>query len=64
MRFNIVGVLATNNSYVFSFQTNYVPRQYEELDINGFVYVIKYVRYKLTEGSSSVQNVQLGLIRK
>jgi hypothetical protein len=64
MRFNIIGVLATSNSYVFSFNTGYVPRQYEEIEINGIVYVVEYVRYKLIEGSSSAQNVQLGLIRK
>lgn len=61
MRFNIIGVLATNNSYLFSYQTSYVPRQYEELEIDGFIYVVKYVRYKIIKGSSSVQNVQIGL---
>ena len=64
MRFNIIGVLADNNCYLFDMQTGYVPRQNEEIEFNGIVYVVKYVRYKMTAGSYIAQNVQLGLYYK
>ena len=64
MRFNIIGILTSDNSLVFNSQTGYVPRQYEEIEINGVVFVVKYVRYKLADGNYSAQNVQLGLIMK
>ena len=63
MRFNIVGVSAKDGTYVFSMQTGYVPRQNEEIEIDGYVYVVKYVRYSLSRGNFSTQNVQLGLVR-
>ena len=64
MRFNIIGILISDNSLVFNSQTSYVPRQYEEIEINGIVFIVKYVRYKLVDGNYSTQNVQLGLIMK
>lgn len=63
MRFNIVGVSAKDGTYVFSMQTGYVPRQNEEIEIDGYVYVVKYVRYNLQHRNFSTQNVQLGLAR-
>lgn len=63
MRFNIIGVSAKNNAYVFNMQTNYVPRQNEEIEIDDYVYVVKYVRYNLSHGNFTTQNVQLGLER-
>lgn len=63
MRFNIIGVSAKDGTYVFSMQTGYVPRQNEELEIDGYVYVVKYVRYSLSHGNFTTQNVQLGLAR-
>ena len=63
MRFNIIGVSEKESIYVFNMQTNYVPRQNEEIEIDGYVYVIKYVRYNLSHGDFSTQNVQLGLVR-
>lgn len=64
MDFNIIGVMERNNSYVFNMTTHYVPRQNEELEICGEVFVVKYVRYKLSTGDFSTQNVQLGLSYK
>ena len=63
MRFNIVGVSAKDGTYVFSMQTGYVPRQNEEIEIDDYVYVVKYVRYNLSHGNFTTQNVQLGLVR-
>lgn len=63
MRFNIIGVSAKDGTYVFNMQTGYVPRQNEELDIDGYVYVVKYVRYNLSGGRTSTINVHLGLDR-
>lgn len=63
MRFNIVGVSAKDGTYVFSMQTGYVPRQNEEIEIDGYVYAVKYVRYNLQHGNFSTQNVQIGLVR-
>lgn len=64
MKFHIVGVMEKSNSFVFSMQTYYVPRQNEELEIDGDVFVVKYVRYKLSNGDFSTQTVQLGLVRR
>lgn len=64
MKFNVNGVSVKDGTNVFSMQTFYVPRQNEELEIDGYVYVVKYVRYNLTVGNFSTQNVQLGLARK
>ena len=63
MRFNIVGVSAKDDAYVFNMQTGYVPRMNEELEIDGRIYAVKYVRYNLSIGNFSTQNVQLGLVR-
>ena len=63
MKFNINGVAVKDGTRVFSMQTGYVPRQNEELEIDGYVYVVKYVRYNLHVGSFTMQNVQLGLDR-
>ena len=63
MRFNVIGVSAKDGAYVFSMQTGYIPRQNEELEIDGYVYVVKYVRYNLSHGNFTTQNVQLGLAR-
>lgn len=63
MRFNIIGVSAKDGTCVFSMQTGYVPRQNEELNIDGYIYVVKYVRYDLSHGNYTTQNVQLGLAR-
>ena len=61
MKFNIIAVMKKSDAYVFNMQTYYVPRQNEELEINGKVFVVKYVRYKLPNGDFNMQNVQLGL---
>ena len=63
MRFNIIGVAEKDNTYIFNMQTNYVPRQGEELELSDMILVVKYVRYKLTSGDFDAQNVQLGLVR-
>lgn len=63
MQFNIVGVSKANGTYVFNMQTGYVPRQNEEIEIDGYVYVVEYVRYVLQHGDFSTQNVRLGLTR-
>lgn len=63
MQFNIIGVSAKNDAYVFNMQTNYVPRQNEEIEIDGYIYVVKYVRYNLSYGNFTTQNVHLGLER-
>ena len=63
MQFNIIGVSAKDGTYVFNLKADYVPRQNEELEINGCIYVVKYVRYNLSCGSVTMQNVQLGLAR-
>lgn len=64
MNFNIIGVMEKSNSFIFNLRTHYVPRQNEELEINGEMFVIKYVRYKLSSGDFDTQNVQLGLAYK
>ena len=64
MKFNIIGVMEKSNVYVFNMTTHYVPRQNEELEICGEVFVVKYVRYKLSSGDFNAQNVQLGLAYK
>lgn len=64
MNFNIVGVMEKSNAYIFNMTTHYVPRQNEELEINGELFVVKYVRYKLSSGNFNTQNVQLGLAYK
>ena len=61
MKFNIIAVMEKSDAFVFNMQTYYVPRQNEELEINGKVFVVKYVRYKLSSGDFNIQNVQLGL---
>lgn len=61
MNFNIVGVMEKSNTYVFNMRTCYVPRQYEEIEIGNQVFVVKYVRYKLSAGNFNSQDVQLGL---
>lgn len=63
MRFNIIGVLEKSGAYVFNMQTGYVPRQNEEIEIDGCIYVVKYVRYNLSDGRISMINVHLGLTR-
>lgn len=64
IRFNIIGVMEKSNSYVFNMQTSYVPRQNEELEFGGQIFVVKYVRYKLYSGDFTTQNVQIGLALK
>ena len=63
MRFNVIGVSEKSGAYVFNMQTGYVPRKNEELEIDGYIYVVKYVRYTLSHGDFSIQNVRLGLDR-
>ncbi len=63
MRFNIIGVSTNDGSYIFNMQTGYVPRQNEEIEIDGYIYVVKYVRYNLSNGRISMINVHLGLAR-
>lgn len=63
MRFNIIGVSEKDCSYVFNMQTGYVPRQNEEIEIDGYIYVVKYVRYNMSIGNFGMQNVNLGLVR-
>ena len=63
MDFNIIGVLTKDNSVIFSMKTHYVPRQHEELEIDGVIFTVEYVRYKLSAGNFSSQDVFLGLTR-
>ena len=63
MDFNIIGVMANDNSVIFSMKTHYVPRQHEELEIDGVIFTVEYVRYKLSAGNFSVQDVVIGLSR-
>ena len=64
MKFNIIGVIAKSGTYIFDMQAHYVPRLNEELEINGTIYVVKYVRYQMGIGNFAVQNVKLGLEEK
>ena len=63
MRFYITGISEKTGAYVMSMRTGYVPRQNEEIEIDGYVYIVKYVRYILQHGDFSTQDVQLGLAR-
>lgn len=63
MDFNIIGVLTKDNSFVFNMKTQYVPRLNEELDIDGVIFTVEYVRYKLSAGKFASLDVFLGLTR-
>lgn len=64
MNFDIIGVMEKSNNFVFSAHTYYVPRQNEELEIDGKVFVVKHVIYKLSNGDFTTQNVRLVLAYK
>lgn len=63
MDFNIIGVMAKDNSFVFNMKASYVPILNEEFDIDGAIFTIKYVRYKMTAGTIASQDVFLGLTK-
>lgn len=60
MQYNIVARLA-NGFFVFSANTGWVPNKGDELEINGNVFVVDKVRYKLSEGTTYNTKVELKL---
>ena len=62
--FNLIGVMEKDNYRVFSGLANFVPRKGEELQINGAIFVVKYVRYLMSAGISNAQTVHIGLAYK
>jgi hypothetical protein len=49
MQFDIKAILV-DGSTVFCATMNYLPRKDEEIEINGFVFTVKKVRYVFEEG--------------
>lgn len=63
MKYNITGIIMGSRELIFSAQSTFVPRQDEEIEIDGVVFIVKSVRYQMVNGNSAIQNVLLSLVR-
>ena len=58
MQFYIEAVY-TDGTIVFRSCMNYIPRIGEEIEINGYVFVVKNIRYIFEEGSNQGTKVHM-----
>lgn len=63
MKFNITAITMGSRELIFSAQSTFVPRQDEEIEIDGIIFIVKSVRYQMATGNSAIQNVLLSLVR-
>ena len=59
-RYKVYATLS-DGTMVFNGAMNYVPRKGEEIEANGYVFVVKNVRYILKDGTDYENNVRLQL---
>lgn len=58
-----VEAIYTDETLVFRGVMNYIPRIGEEIEINGYVFVVENVRYIFEEGTNQSTKVRLLLSR-
>lgn len=61
-RYKVYATLSSGEM-VFDGEMNYVPRKGEEIEANGYVFVVENVRYILKDGMDYENNVRLQLER-